>query len=334
MKRFLAAILLVLMLLGTTSCATKANVPDDYMSVSHADEIFNLYVPKSWQSNTDSGVSGGYSSLTSGVMVSATTLDGYSDELLACAEAVVQDFSETLPEFEQLTELKKTTLGSYAAMSFEYKAVSAERTLKFRCILVKKDDTLTVLSCCAPVDTFENYTETFDDIASYFSFRSSGEVETEEPFVLLDDNTPSGYQLAARSKYEFRFYVPQSWNVDTTGNIPAATFSDTDRSNVTLNSFTVKADVTNGKEYWEAFKQDYRYHLEEISLNENAEMGKYPAYAVEYKTELGGERYFVKQVFLTTPSIIYIFTYTSDEANYYLHLEEVDAMLSLFEFKK
>ena len=130
MKRFLAAVLLLLMLLGAVSCGVKKDVPDDYMSVSHASDIFDLYVPKSWQSNTDSGVSGGYSSLTTGVMASASTLSGYETHSLdACAEIAVESFSKTVKDFKQLTGLKPTTLGSYAALVFDYSMSSGGRTL-------------------------------------------------------------------------------------------------------------------------------------------------------------------------------------------------------------
>ena len=55
MKRLLTALLALIMILGLVSCGTSSEVPDDYMLVSQSNEIFNLYVPKSWQSNTDSG---------------------------------------------------------------------------------------------------------------------------------------------------------------------------------------------------------------------------------------------------------------------------------------
>lgn len=337
MKRLIAAVLMLLMMLGAVSCVKTKDVPDDYMSVSHADEIFNLYVPKSWQSNMDSGVSGGYSSLTTGIMASASTLSGYETVTLEeCAKATVESFEATLTDFKKLTDFQKTTLGSCAALRFDYSMLSSGRTLHFRCTLVKKDDTLTVLSCCAPEESFESNETVFDDIALYFSFRDPSEIEkeTEEPFVFEDENTPAGYQLAARSKYEFRFYVPKSWTVDTSGNIPSATASATDRSNVSLTSFTVKQGVMNGKEYWENFKKDYRFELNEIATDENAKLGDYNAFSAEYTATVGENTYHVKQVFLTTASIIYIFTYTSDEAHYAEHLEQVDTMLSLFEFKK
>ena len=338
MKRLLTALLALIMILGLVSCGTSSEVPDDYMLVSQSNEIFNLYVPKSWQSNTDSGVSGGYSSLTAGVMASASSLFGYGDASLeACADAVVQSFEASLDGFKKVTDPKATTLGGNAALRFDYRMISGERVLQFRCTLVKKDDALVVLSCCAPEETFEASADVFDKIATYFSFRNASEIESEteeEPFVLEDENTPDGYQLAARSKYEFRFYVPKTWTVATSGNIPSATFSAEDRSNVSLTSFTVKTGVTNGREYWNTFKSGYQYELTEIAIDENTKFGGYEAFGVEYKTTVGENSYHIKQVFLTTPSIIYIFTYTSDEAHYAEHLDDVNNMLSMFEFKK
>ena len=335
MKRIFAAILMVMLLLSAVACSSNKNVPDDYMLVSVEDEIFDLYVPKNWQSNVQSGVSGGYSSLTSGVMASASTLRGSEDIALSdYVEKVIESYEKVLSDFEKLTEPKETTLGSYAAFQFDYKAKNDERVLKFRCTVVKNKDAFVILSCCAPEDAFDANASTFDDIASYFSFRDFEERETEEPFILVDENTPEGYQLAARSKFEFRFYVPKTWKVDTTAVIPSASYSDTDFSNVSINSFIVQEGISDGASYWEVFKKNYSYELTEVSVDENAKMGGYDAYGVEYISNISGIEFYVKQVFLSTPSIIYIFTYTSDAYHYESHLDDVDTMLEMFEFKK
>ena len=335
MKRILAAILASILLLGTVACGSNKDVPDGYMLVSLEDELFDLYVPKSWQSNTESGISGGYSSLTSGVMASASTMRGSSDIGLSdYVDAVIESYGTTLTDFEQLTEPKETTLGSYAAFQFDYKMKSNDRILKFRCTVAKNKDAFVILSCCAPEDAFDANESVFNEIASYFSFRDFEERETEEPFILVDENTPEGFYLASKSMYEFRFYVPNTWTVDTTGNIPGARYSATDFSNVSLTSFTVQQGISNGQEYWESFKLNYLYEMTEVSVDESAKMGGYDAYGVEYVSNISGINFYIKQVFLTTPSIIYIFTYTSDASHYEKHLDDVDTMLSMFEFKK
>lgn len=335
MKRILATLLMLVVLLGTVACSPKEeDEPDNYMLVSLEDEIFNLYIPKSWQNNSASGVSGGYASLASRVMASASTITLPVDmELSDLATSVVESYKGTLEEFEQVTELEETTLGSFAAYKFDYTTKSMETTMKFRCVLAKNQNTLTTLSCCAPEADFDTHATVFDEIASFFTFREFEDDQTDG-VILKDENTPDGFFLASRAKDEFRFYVPDTWTVDMTGGLPKATYSKTDFSNVTLSSYAVQEGVTNGKEYWNVFKNVYSYDITEVSSDENAKMGGYDAYAIEYITDFSGIKFYTKQVFLATPSLIYIFTYTSDSIHYEDHLADVDTMLSMFEFKK
>ncbi len=334
MKRILAAILMVILLLGAVSCSSKSDVPEGYMQVALDDEIFNLYIPQNWQSNGESGMSGGFSSYTSGVMVSAfSTVVSEAVALHDYANTVEKSYQSTLSEYEMLSSFEEVTLASHAALRFTYKIKSGDRDLKFVCILVKTGAYFTSLSCCAPKDTFDLYKAEFDKIASYFTFRDEDFKAEDDPFVLTDENTPDGFYLASRNNYEFRFYVPDTWTVNINDLVPSAYYSKKDVSNVRLNSFTVKPDIMDGKSYWENFKKYYGYELTDVVINENAKLGQYDALEIDYATEISGIKYRLKQVFLTTPSMIYIFTYTSNADHYAEHLDDVNKMISMFEFK-
>ena len=334
MKKILAALLVLVMLVGTVACSSD-ETPDGYMLVSLEDEIFNLYVPQTWQNNASSGVSSAYYAQGSGIIVSATTKKTGTTgiQLSDYIAVVIESYENTLVDFEQVTEPKTTTLDSFAAYTFDYKAKVGENTVRFRCIVAKNENMFTILTYCAPEADFEQHLSDFDAIVDVFAFRSF-EVETDPPFIFRDEHTPAGYKMASGSQYEFRFFVPDSWSVDVGAAIPSAYYSATELSNVSLNSFMVMEGVKNGKQYWEAFKSNYDYSLTEISVTENIKMGGFDAYAVEYTTEIAGFDYQVKQVFITTSTMIYIFTYTSDAEHYALHLDDVNAMIEVFEFKK
>ncbi len=333
MKKVLALVMAILMLTGMMACANKNKVPDDYQLASVEDAVFDLYIPKSWQSNVATGLSGGYSAIGSGIMVDASTRQvGENADLEAFAASALESYREALSEFEQLSELEATTLGAMAAYRFEYAAKFDDDTIRFRTTFVFNKGTITTLLMSAPKEIFSDYTEVFDEIASYFSFRDF-EAETEEPFILVDENTPDGFYLASHTKYEYRLYVPDTWTVDTKSMIPSATFSDVDVSNISLSTFTVNSGVPDGKSYWEQFKKNYGYELTEVTFNESAKLGKYDALEVEYITDISGLVFHVKQVYLSTPSLIYIFTYTSDTEHYDQHMEDVNTMISMFEFK-
>ena len=355
MKRLFAALLAALMLLCAVSCTAQKDPYKGYELASKEDEVFNLYIPQSWQNHSVNGVSGGVSgnysedgkwwSIGSGVMAHAAAFVLPAE--MSPAEYVSQlitDYGKTLLGFKQLTEPKETRVGSETdepipALSFDYKmkwesvTEQASEVLKFRCTVVQKPgtDTVVVLSCCAPEDKFSQREEEFNNIIARFSFRDTdGQTQGE----INGKDAPEGYVLASGEKYEFRFYVPEAWEPDTTGEIPGARFSASDASNVSLMSFRATTDIYDGASYWDAFQKNCPYSIEVQEVDENASLGQYsPAYSVEYLMAAEQSTFRLKQVFLSTGSMIYIFTYTSDETHFSEHMEDVEGMISHFEFK-
>lgn len=346
MKKVLAALLCVVTLLCCVSCSAGKDPYDGYMLASLPDEMFDLYVPKNWQNGVENGVSGGYSSggmstIGSGVMANAAVFEAEEGTALAdFVKTVIAEYEETVPAFRQKTEPVEATLGELPALSFEYtmhwsdQTAEEEMTLRFRCTVAQKagSSMFAVLSCCAPEDIFDMRTQEFDDIAAFFAFRDApvgGNTVAQK-----DENTPDGYQLASGSLYEFRFYVPETWKVKEGGNLPSATYSNEDASNVSLTTFRMTPSVTDGKSYWESFKANCEFPLSDVVEDENAKLGGYAAYGVEYTMAVKDVNYKIRQVFLSGGSMIYIFTYTSDEAHYAEHMDDVENMIKEFEFKK
>lgn len=334
MKKILAALLVLVLLVGTVGCSSD-KVPDGYMLVSLEDEIFNLYVPKTWQNNAASGVSSAYYAQGSGVIVSATTQKAGTTalKLTDYVEGVLESYEATLADFALTSEAKETTLDSFAAMTFDYTAKVKDTVTKFRTVIAKNENTFTSLTYCAPEADFESFLSDFEGIVDVFSFRKF-EVETDAPFIFVDGHTPDGYKMASGSKYEFRFFVPKNWIVDTSAEIPSAKFSDVELSNVSLTSFAVIENIKTGQQYWDAFRSNYGYGLTVVSEDDTTKMGGFNALTVEYVSEIAGLDYHIKQVFITTSTMIYIFTYTSDAEHYETHMNDVNNMIELFEFKK
>jgi hypothetical protein len=159
-----------------------------------------------------------------------------------------------------------------------------------------------------------------------------GEIEKDD-FMDTTTGAPVGYQLASSDKYEFRFYVPITWTVQRRTYNPKAYYSLTDVSNVTINTVKVDEYVYDGKSYWEDFASTTSFELSDIVIDENAKMGGYDAYSVEFTETISSSVYKVKQVYLTVNSVIYVFTYTSTRNNYDKHIDDVNTMLEMFELK-
>ena len=317
--------------------------PDGYVLTSSDDEIFKLYVPSTWTGNLSSGMASAYAPKESEALVSARTVRDAKNYTIGEFMSITVKSYEKLNGYELVTAPAETTLDGKEARVIEYRAVITETVnkkavdtvYKFKAIVAKYEATFTILTYCAPEKSFDVALADFNDIVAKFEFKSyeDGEIEKDD-FMDTTTNAPEGYQIASSDKYEFRFYVPITWTVQRRTYNPKAYYSPTDFSNVTIN--TVKADeyVYDGKTYWEEFTSITSFEISDVVIDENAKMGGYDAYGVEFTEKISGATYKVKQVFLSVNSTIYVFTYTSTKANYAMHLDDVNTMLEMFEFKK
>lgn len=345
MKKIISVVLLITMLLACFTACAKDDAPDGTQLVSGEEEIFNLYVPKTWVSNLSSGIASAYYSLENNVIVSAKTVRNAANYTLGEFMTLAIESYEAMEGYELVSPFESTTLGGLPAYVMEYKATIKEKgegdkvtdvVYKFKVINAKNEATLTMLVYSAPEEYYDSALSDVDTIIANFEFKGfeDGELEKDDFTVLVDENTPEGYQLATKDKYEFRFYVPLTWTVQRRAYNPSAYFSKTDLSNVSIASRIATEDIIDGASYWQQYTETTSFELSDIVIDENAKMGGYDAYGVEYTASISGLNYKLKQVFLAYNNMIYIFTYTSDRVNYDKHADDINAMLELFEFKK
>lgn len=317
--------------------------PEGFMLTSSDDEIFKLYVPATWISNLSSGTASAYAPKGTNAIVSARTVRNAKNYTIGEFMSMTLKSYENLDGYEQISTPTATELAGKEAFVTDYKATISEvvdnktvnTVYKFRSIVAKYEATFTIFTYCAPEADFELNLADLDVILSKFEFKSykDGELEKDD-FMDTTTNAPEGYQIASSDKYEFRFYVPLTWTVQRRTYNPKAYYSLTDLSNVTINTYKADEYVYDGKTYWEDFTNKTSFEVSDVVIDENAKMGGLNAYAVEYTEKISGNEYRVKQVFLSANSLIYVFTYTSTRSNYSMHLEDVNKMIEMFEFKK
>lgn len=334
MKKIVALLLLLVMAFGVVSCGEKVETPSGFQLASVDNAPFYLYVPNSWISNVSSGISSAYCSTTGSVLVSAFAQEDDEDISLELYTAkTLESFQRTLASFELVTKkLESTTLGSYAAYCFDYKATSGEKEMLFRTYISDYAEGFVVLTYSAEKSAFETYEADFDEIVAKFTFKVENEnAPTKDNDT--DGEEIDGWQLASSTKYEYSFYVPKSWTVDKTSEFPTASraLSANDGSNVTVMSYVLTEPMT-AKEYWALTEKELVYDHTVIATDENATLGGLSAFAVEYETGLVGMMYRVKQVFCATSNMVYVFTFTSNNTYYDQHLNAVNEMLNMFTF--
>ncbi len=337
MKRLICLLLTLLMLLPLVACA-KNGVPSGYQLISYNSDPFNLYVPGTWTNNSASSITSAYYSNDNRILVSAvSTIWDTSSSLAEAVDTVEKDLMEKLDGYERAGEITETTLGGNAAYKLEYFSVIAAKDetseperMKFCSIFAYYEEYLIQLTYCARALFFADRYEDFENILSYFTFKAP----TFEPPVAGDDGKE--YVMITNEKHVYKFYVPSDWNVPSDMTVPNAyvALADGDRSNVSLMEYVSDSDTGTAEQYWETFKKHFKDPIELIATDKNAKLGKYDAFAAEYRTTTNGNTYHIKQIFLTTSNVIYILTYTSTDEFYERHLPEVDKMAELFAFTK
>ena len=335
MKKLIAVLLLLVMVFGVVSCGEKVTPPSGFQLASVENAPFYLYVPNSWTSNVASGISSAYCVAGNRVLVSAFAQQADESTSLELYTAkTLESFQRTLEGFELVSKnFEETTLGSYSAYCFDYKAISDNTDMKFRTYVSKYDEGFTVLTYSAAEEVFSKFETDFNEIVAKFTFKVENK-NNESPKVIEPvQEEIDGWQLASGEEYEFEFFVPKSWTVDKESEFPVATCSSEagDNSNVTVMSYVLTEPMT-AKDYWEKTKSELSYDYEVLAIDENAKLGGLSALSVEYKTGLVDMMYHIKQVFCATSNMVYVFTYTSNETFYEKHLNSVDAMLNMFVF--
>lgn len=336
MKKTVALLLLLVMTLGLVACGTEVEPPSGFQLASLDSEPFYLYVPNTWTSNASSGISSAYCSSESRVLVSAfANVNEEGISLEQYTAKTLESFQRTLADFTLVTKnLEETVLGSYAAYCFDYKATSGDKAMMFRTYVSAYSEGFALLTYSAEQEVFETYVADFSEIVSQFTFKVKN--ENEIPQKENNPETVDGWQLASNLKYEYSFYVPKSWTVDKSGEVPVAYCPQTsawslDRSNVTVMSYVLSEPMT-AKDYWEKTKGELVYEYEVRSTDDTVTLGGLSAYAVEYEIGLTGMKYLVKQVFCATSNMVYVFTYTSTNDYYDSHMNTVNEMLRMFAF--
>lgn len=328
MKRIICLLLVALMVVGIVACGSS--VPSDYQKISFEKDPFDLYVPKTWTDNSASGMASAYYSGDKKIMVSGASTHAVQGETLKqYVERIDKEHAEALPKYERKGEIAETTLGGSVAYRLEYFAEVNGELMSFASVFSAYDAYIVNLTYCAISTHYADRLEDFENIISYFTFKQP----VITPPVQGEDGEE--YVLASHEKNVFNFYVPTTWVVSDANEIAGAYYysANGDKSNVTLMEYASSYEIKSAKDYWEAFQSQYEKPLEIISTDENAKLGKYDAFGVEYKTSMNDGNYKIKQIFLASEKIIYIFTYTSTDEFYDAHLDEVAKMVEMFEFK-
>lgn len=170
MKKFVVLLLALLMLAG---CAKdEAGVPDNMQLASREDVAYCLYVPKTWNVNTDSGVSSAYYSSTDSSNVSVMS---YYPE----AESMSIDDYWKLTEAEYQTSFQgysfvsseTTLLGGRKAGKYTFDLTVGTEQVRMMQVIAAYDSMFYIFTYTSAPETFDSHAEEVQTIVDNFTFR-------------------------------------------------------------------------------------------------------------------------------------------------------------------
>ena len=340
-KRIIACLLTVIFMLGCVACANvKEDAPDGMISVTCEGEPFKLYVPESWTDNRASGISSGYYSSVDHLSVSARY---FTPDAKIGAEQYMKDCAKSVSEYYATSNYKEvelaggTTLDGKNALRNVYEIdLDKTRLTCFQITVEHKGDLISLYGYC-PKAEYESRKGEFDTIKSNFKLSERKAVK-HEPVV--DKNTPEGMQLASNKDIEYRFYVPTSWICNSESNISEAYYSESERSNVTVTSYTLESSKTSAKEYFEdylepSYKKEFGKDYSRTSEPEARTVGEREALCYTYTvTKYGAEIKIMQTVIRHSgDNTYYTITYTARAEKFDTHIKDVYKMLDSFTFR-
>ncbi len=169
MKKFLVLIFAMLLLVG---CSSKDEVvPDNMQIASIENAAYRLYVPKSWNVNTESGVSSAFTTVQS----ANVSVMSYMPDTEAMS---IDDYWQKTEEsyranFAGYTFISKETgtLGGRPSGVYTFDLTIDGQTARMMQVIAAYGDMFYVLTYTAPADSFEANLEEVQTIVDCFVFR-------------------------------------------------------------------------------------------------------------------------------------------------------------------
>ena len=339
MKKIISLVL-ALILVSALLVSCKSDVPNGMKSATVEGEPFMLYVPEGFSDNTASGVSCAfYKSVENDLIVTARhftpadsemTLDAYMN---FCADS----YAASLAGFHKTAEIAGDVLYGVDARRLEYKMLDGDKSYTVVQRTVKHGGDFVSLVMYATGEGMTVYSDFIDQIVENFTLCEKKTVE-KEPKV--DKKTPEGMQIASNDVVEYRLYAPLSWVCDADSKISEAYYPETEKTNVTVTSYSPSAEERGMSliDYVKKCLVDYRTTLknfpDEITVYDTTVAGK-EAKSVEFEVVDGNRSYKLRQVvfYASEFDLYYALTYTATAENYAQHMADFEAMVAAFTFR-
>lgn len=175
-------------------------------------------------------------------------------------------------------------------------------------------------------------------------------------------DVPNGFKSVSPDAAAFVLYVPKSWYDNSACGTASATYSSTDRSNVSMTAMLIDSEYATLEEYLVYADKSLKsavpgYELipaekaesssavtssavdssaVELTIKEAAsdtKLGGITASSFRYKAAMDGKNYRFLQIVCLRGNNFYVFTYSAEDSVYDSHLDDVNQILGYIRFK-
>ncbi len=350
-KIILIACIAIAMLVSMAACA-QSDVPDGYQLVACEGDEFRLYVPTQWVLNTTSGTTSAYYTSDAEMGVTVTKADDAKgltlEEYWTLCDAKYQT---DLAEYSYDGNVKGIVMGGKAAEQRIFTAkltrfndtenVRVTKDYKFLQVNVQNNGETYVFIYSAPVDQFDSQLETVEGnaqgegIIPYFKF---AEPYTSEDNVKKYDESveaPEGMKIASSEDRPYRFFAPESWQINTHTDATAAYASDSDSSNVNVGMYMTSLATETVADHYKRLEESYKISFSAYTLisDEEITMDGITARKYTYTAVSGGQEYKIVQAIVRKGEMFYYVTYTALPENFEKHIGDVVKMIENFDIR-
>lgn len=384
-KRIISLLILSCMLIGAfalVSCSEGDGAPDGYQLIVNNGDKFRLYVPtQAWSPNTYGGTTGAiYESPSGPVTIAVYVADDAGDMTMSEYWAHTEEsLKSELDEYAFAGKQEKSPkLGGKDTETYFYtasvkiygsgEAVSVK--YKFMTILCRNGGEMYVMAFAAPEEKyFGDFLKDLEGegndggIIGNFTFAEAyeGKNAGEAP----DVKAPEGMKVVSYDEHYYYFFVPENWKINSNTTVSSAYFSDSDRSNVTMQMCMVSESEIDKtvdqyfRECEEKYKEIFTLYtpilveygdekseegsdettettetVGENKMESHVKMGGRNAKRFVYEFEYGGVKYRQMQVICAKGGVFYVLTYTSSQDETFdSHLPDVEKMIEAFKIR-
>ena len=329
------------MLLSLVGCAdaTDDGIPENMQYATVEGAPYRLFVPIGWNLMTDMGISGAYASMQAYASVFVHSYDN-PDALTSkeyAEQVYIHEVTAVYPKGDigaiALTDAK---LDDKDACTIEYTGTRSLVTYHTREVLCAYASRVYVLTFCAQMDLFEQYTQVFDAVKTNFRFDSEPFVSDEPTNTVdTDADAPKGMMLASNDDVAYRFYVPDAWVLDRALPTSSAYVSESDRSSVNVTVYMPEATQMTAEEYWAQVEQQLTAVLGDYTLISTTPgtLDTRPSNTYIYSATVNGSVYRFAQTVAAYRGMVYTVSYTALDATFDVHMDEYNAILAAFDFR-